>query len=159
MKCVFSMDYICQLILLFRLFLLLFIGPTALFDTVHESHCIISASFYLYLQYFQQKNFSFSKISRSQMDTKLFVEFCEKEKKERESEPFMPPVTSNGHNFLFISEQGCSSTSLENGFLFMLNSSFSKKMQVTAMSLERFSSNISGDFHQHESRLPLDSIT
>ena len=30
-------------------------SPTALFDTIHGSYCIISANFYLYLQYFQQK--------------------------------------------------------------------------------------------------------
>ena len=61
-------DYFYQLILQFTLFLLLFIGPTALFDTIHRSHYSISANFNLYLQYFQQKNFSFSKISSSQMD-------------------------------------------------------------------------------------------
>ena len=43
-------------------------GFTALFDTIHESHGTISANFYLYLQYFQQKVFSFNKISRSQTD-------------------------------------------------------------------------------------------
>ena len=56
-------EYFWQLILLFSLFLLLFMGSTALFSTIHESHCTISANFYLYLQYFQQKVFSFSKIS------------------------------------------------------------------------------------------------
>ena len=35
-------DEICQLILLFSLFLLLFMGPTALFDTIYGFHCIIS---------------------------------------------------------------------------------------------------------------------
>ena len=30
--------------------LLLFMGPTALFDTIHGSHCTISANFYFYLQ-------------------------------------------------------------------------------------------------------------
>ena len=39
---------------------------TALFGTIHGFHCIISANFYLYLWYFQQKVFSFSKISESQ---------------------------------------------------------------------------------------------
>ena len=50
-----------------------------IFVTIHESHCIffgtiygshytILANFYLYLQYFQQKNFSFNKISQSQID-------------------------------------------------------------------------------------------
>ena len=43
-------------------------GPTALFGTIYEYHYTISANFYLYLQYFQQKNFSFSKISGSQTD-------------------------------------------------------------------------------------------
>ena len=33
------------------------------FDTSHEFHYTISANFYLYLQYFQQNAFSFSKIS------------------------------------------------------------------------------------------------
>ena len=35
-------------------------GPSALFGTIYEFHYIISANFYLYLQYFQQKVFSFS---------------------------------------------------------------------------------------------------
>ena len=29
------------------IFLLLFIGPTVLFDTIHGLHCTISANFYL----------------------------------------------------------------------------------------------------------------
>ena len=53
-----------QLILLFSLFLLLFMDPTALFDTIYGFHCTISTNFYLYLRYFQQKVFSSSKISR-----------------------------------------------------------------------------------------------
>ena len=64
-------DYFCQLILLFNLFLLLFIGPTALFGTIHRSHCTISANYYLYLQFFQQKIFSFNKINGSQTDPKF----------------------------------------------------------------------------------------
>ena len=50
-----------QLILLFSLFLLLFMGFTALFGNIHGSHYTISANFYLY----QQKIFSFSKINES----------------------------------------------------------------------------------------------
>ena len=50
------------------LFLLLFMGLTVLFSTIYKSYCIISVNFYHYLQYFQQKVFSFSKISRSQTD-------------------------------------------------------------------------------------------
>ena len=42
--------------------------PTVLFGTIHRSYCTISANFYLYKQYFQQKIFSFSKISGSQTD-------------------------------------------------------------------------------------------
>ena len=49
-----------QLILQFSLFLLLFIGPTTLFGTIYGSSCTISVNFYLYLQYFQQKVFSFT---------------------------------------------------------------------------------------------------
>ena len=71
MKCAFGSKLKNQLILLFSLFLLLFIGSTTLFSTIHRSHCTISANFYLYLQYFQQKVFSFSKISESQTDPKL----------------------------------------------------------------------------------------
>ena len=41
---------------------------TALFSTIHESHYTILANFYLYLQYFQQKNFNFNKINGSQID-------------------------------------------------------------------------------------------
>ena len=40
--------------------------PTALFGTIHRLHCTISVNFYFYLQYFQQKVFSFNKISGSQ---------------------------------------------------------------------------------------------
>ena len=50
------------------LFLLLFMDFTALFGTIHESYYTISANFYLYLPYFQQKVCSFSKISVSQTD-------------------------------------------------------------------------------------------
>ena len=38
-------------------------GPITLFGTIYESHCIISNNFYLYLQYFQLKIFSFNKIA------------------------------------------------------------------------------------------------
>ena len=72
-ECAFGMDEICQLILLFSLFLLLFISLTALFDTIHGSYCIISLNFYLYLKYFQQKNFSFSKINKSQTNSEFVV--------------------------------------------------------------------------------------
>ena len=41
-----------QLILLFNLFLLLFMGFTVFFSTIYRPHCTISANFYLYLQYF-----------------------------------------------------------------------------------------------------------
>ena len=54
-KCPFGKNYFCQLILLFSLFLLLFMGPTILFGTIHGFHCTVSVNFYLYLQYFQQK--------------------------------------------------------------------------------------------------------
>ena len=50
----------CQLILLFSLFLLLFMGLTALFDTIHGSYSTISTNFYFYLQYFQQQKISVS---------------------------------------------------------------------------------------------------
>ena len=64
--CPFDKDYFCQLILLFSLFLLLFMDLTALFNTTYGFHYTISANFYLYLQYFWQKVFNFSKISKSQ---------------------------------------------------------------------------------------------
>ena len=48
-------------------------GPTALFGTIHGSYRTISANFYFYLQYFQQKVFSFSKISKSQTDQLGFL--------------------------------------------------------------------------------------
>ena len=57
-----------QLILLFNLFLLLFMGSIALFGSIHGSHCIISTNIYLYLQYFQQKIFNFDKINGFQVD-------------------------------------------------------------------------------------------
>ena len=61
------------LILLFSLFLLLFMGPIALFGTIHKSHYTISVNFYLYLQYFQQKIFNFNKISESQIDPTHYI--------------------------------------------------------------------------------------
>ena len=64
-----------QLILLFNLFLLLFISSIALFDIIHGSHCTILANFYLYLQYFQQKIFSFSKTNESQTEPKWQIFF------------------------------------------------------------------------------------
>ena len=69
--CLFGKDYFCQLLLLFSLFfifLLLFMDPTALFDIIYGSHFTILTNFYLYLPYFQQKNFNFNKISEFQMD-------------------------------------------------------------------------------------------
>ena len=42
-------------------------GLTTLFNIIHRYHCIISTNFYLYLQYFLQKNSSFSKISGFQI--------------------------------------------------------------------------------------------
>ena len=66
--CAFGMDEICQLILLFSLFLLLFMDLIAFFDTIYEFYCTISVNFYLYLQYFQQKIFNFNKLSRFQIN-------------------------------------------------------------------------------------------
>ena len=57
-----------QFILPFSLFLLLFMSLTALFGTIYSSYYTILFNFYLYLQFFQQKVFSFGKISRSQID-------------------------------------------------------------------------------------------
>ena len=57
-----------QLILLLSLFLLLFINSTVLFGIIHESLYTISANFYFYLQYFQQKVFNFKNISVFQLD-------------------------------------------------------------------------------------------
>ena len=59
------MDHFYQLILLFNLFLLLFMSLIALFGTIYGSQYTISANFYLYLQYFQQKIFRFNKINES----------------------------------------------------------------------------------------------
>ena len=42
-------------------------------DTIYRSYCITSANFYLYQHYFQQKVFSFSKISKSQTDPKTKI--------------------------------------------------------------------------------------
>ena len=69
-KCPFGKYYFCQLILLFKLFLLLFMSLTAFFGTILEFHCSISVNFYLYLQCFQQKVFNFSKKSGSQTNSK-----------------------------------------------------------------------------------------
>ena len=48
-KCVFGFKLKGQLILLLRLFLLLFISFTTFFGIIHELQYIISANFYLYL--------------------------------------------------------------------------------------------------------------
>ena len=48
--------------------ILLFMGLTVLFGTIHESQCIILTNFYLYLQYFQQNVFCFNEISGFQTD-------------------------------------------------------------------------------------------
>ena len=64
-QCAFGKNNFCEIILLFSLFLLLFMGFTTLFGIIYGYHCAISANFYLYLQYFQQKVFNFSKISGS----------------------------------------------------------------------------------------------
>ena len=61
----FWYTFTCQLILLFSLFLLLFISLTALFSIIYESHYTISAHFYLYLHYLQQKILSLRRISES----------------------------------------------------------------------------------------------
>ena len=55
--------------------MLLIMGPTALFSTIYELQCTISVNFYLYLQYFQQKNFNFSKISGFQALLHLCFKF------------------------------------------------------------------------------------
>ena len=53
----FGKNYFYQLILLFNIFLLLFMGFTTVFSTINESYYTISANFYFYLQYFHQKVF------------------------------------------------------------------------------------------------------
>ena len=45
-------------------------SPIVFFGIIHEFYCTILANFYLYLQYFQQKKFNFSKINGSQMEPK-----------------------------------------------------------------------------------------
>ena len=49
-----------QLILLFSLFLLLFMGPIVLFDTIYEFHCTILANFYLIYSIFSKFFFNFN---------------------------------------------------------------------------------------------------
>ena len=49
LKCAFGFKLKSQIILLFSLFLLLFMGFTALFGTTHRSHCTFSVNFYIYL--------------------------------------------------------------------------------------------------------------
>ena len=44
-KCAFGLELKIKIISLFSLFLLLFIGPTALFGTIHGFHCTISLTF------------------------------------------------------------------------------------------------------------------
>ena len=48
------------------LFLLLFMGYTALFGIIHGFHCTILTNFYFYLQYFKKKKkFNFNKTTVS----------------------------------------------------------------------------------------------
>ena len=49
-------------------FLLTYFTIQLIFATIHGSHCTISTNIYLYLQYFQQKVFRFSKLSEFQTD-------------------------------------------------------------------------------------------
>ena len=72
-RCLIDKNYFCKFILLFNLFLFLFIGLIIFFNTIYESLCIILVKFYLYLSYFQQKNFNFNKISGSQTDPNLNI--------------------------------------------------------------------------------------
>ena len=54
-------------------------GSIALFGPIHGSHCTILVNFYLYIPYFRQKVFSFSKTNRSQTDSKCTFDkdyFC-----------------------------------------------------------------------------------
>ena len=44
-----------------------------LFDIIHEVHYTISANFYLYLQYFQQKVFNFNKINKFQKTLEPYI--------------------------------------------------------------------------------------
>ena len=53
-KCAFGFSLKSQLILLFSLFLLLFIDPTALFGTIHRSHCTIQLRVHLGTVYFAE---------------------------------------------------------------------------------------------------------
>ena len=47
-ECAFGNRLKIKIILLFNLFLLLFMNPTALFGTINGLHCIISTNFYIY---------------------------------------------------------------------------------------------------------------
>ena len=49
-------------------------GLIILFGTIHGSYCTISTNFYLYLQYFQQKNFNYNKTNGFQIDSKTCYE-------------------------------------------------------------------------------------
>ena len=57
--CVFGKNNFCQLILLFSLFLLLFMSPTALFCAIHGAHFTISANFLPLSILFSAKSFQF----------------------------------------------------------------------------------------------------
>ena len=61
-KCVFGKKYFCQLILLFSLFLLLFMGFTALFGTIHSHIILFQLTFIFVYSIFNKKNFTFNKI-------------------------------------------------------------------------------------------------
>ena len=53
-ECAFGLGWKKKIISLFNLFLLLFMGPTTLFNIIYEFYYIILTNFYFYLQYFQQ---------------------------------------------------------------------------------------------------------
>jgi len=61
-ECLFGKNYFCQFILLFSLFLLSFMGLTALFGIIHGLHCTILGPFgyslfLLKLKTLKQNNF------------------------------------------------------------------------------------------------------
>ena len=56
-----------------------------IFATIHNFHYTISTNFYLYLQYFQQQVFNFSKISGFQTNT--YFKNCKRNHHPNQKEP------------------------------------------------------------------------
>ena len=69
--------FFCQLILLFNLFLLLFMGFTTLFSTIYGSTVLFQLTFTFIYSNFSKKNFNFNKINKSPHNYNYYQHFSD----------------------------------------------------------------------------------